>query len=67
MIPTNHVNQKILEWEERIEKCKEDEIEFDKWKSKVFDDKDLVGHNFFIYDHKLEKDDIGSVTDDGVT
>ncbi|GJT57456.1 retrotransposon protein, putative, ty1-copia subclass [Tanacetum coccineum] len=51
---------KILEWEERIEKCKEDEIEFGKWKSKVFDDKDLVGHNFFIYDHKLEKDDIES-------
>ncbi|GJU10357.1 hypothetical protein Tco_1132753 [Tanacetum coccineum] len=67
MILTNHVNRRILEWEERIEKCKEYEIEFGKCKSKVFNDKNLVGDNFFIYEHQLEKENSGSLTDDGVT
>ncbi|GKA44525.1 hypothetical protein Tco_0737249 [Tanacetum coccineum] len=61
MIPTNHVNKRILEWQERIEKCKEDEMEFGKWRSKVFDDKNLVGCNLFIYEHELKKDDVGSM------
>ncbi|GJU65679.1 retrovirus-related pol polyprotein from transposon TNT 1-94 [Tanacetum coccineum] len=42
MIPANYVTRRILEWEERIENCQEDEIEFSKWRSKVFDDKNLV-------------------------
>ncbi|GJR72699.1 reverse transcriptase domain-containing protein [Tanacetum coccineum] len=67
MIPTNHMNRRILEWEKRIERCKEDEIEFSKLRSKVFDDKNLVGHNFFIYDHDIENEDDSSVMNDGVT
>ncbi|GJR82434.1 zf-CCHC domain-containing protein [Tanacetum coccineum] len=66
MIPTNYVNRRILEWEERIENCQEDKIEFSKWRSKVFDDKNLVGHNFFIYNHELEKES-SSVSEEGVT
>ncbi|GJR85896.1 zf-CCHC domain-containing protein [Tanacetum coccineum] len=34
---------KILEWEERIEKCKEDETEFGKWKNKVILDEKSLG------------------------
>ncbi|GJU57854.1 hypothetical protein Tco_1235620 [Tanacetum coccineum] len=67
LIPTIYVNRRILEWEERIENCKEDEIEFGKWRSKVFDNKNPVGHSVFIYDHELEKEDGSSMTDDGVT
>ncbi|GJV63405.1 zf-CCHC domain-containing protein [Tanacetum coccineum] len=66
MILTYFVKGGILECEERIEKCKDDEIEFGKWRSKVFEDKNLVGHNFFIYDDELEKDD-DSRMDDRVT
>ncbi|GJX22311.1 retrovirus-related pol polyprotein from transposon TNT 1-94 [Tanacetum coccineum] len=64
MILTNYVNRRILEWEERIESCQENKIEFNKWRSKVFDNKNLVGHNFFVY--ALEDKD-GSVSDVGVT
>nr|GFB39148.1 hypothetical protein [Tanacetum cinerariifolium] len=63
MIPTNYVNRRILEWEERIKNCQENETGFNKWRSKVLGDKNLVGHNFFVY--KLEKED-SSVSDVGV-
>nr|GEW95878.1 hypothetical protein [Tanacetum cinerariifolium] len=66
MIPTNFMNRRILEWEEQIKKCKDDEIKLRKWRSKVFKDKNLVGHNFFIYDDELKKDD-DSRTDDRTT
>ncbi|GJY98020.1 zf-CCHC domain-containing protein [Tanacetum coccineum] len=54
MIPTNYVNRRVLEWEERIKICQENEIGFIKWRFKVFDDKNLIGHNFFFYE--LEKE-----------
>ncbi|GJY46508.1 hypothetical protein Tco_0435571 [Tanacetum coccineum] len=50
IFPTNYVNRRILEWEERIENCQENEMGFNKWRSKVFDDKNLVRHNFFVYE-----------------
>ncbi|GJT55230.1 hypothetical protein Tco_0990284 [Tanacetum coccineum] len=54
MIPTNYVNRRVLEWEEIIKICQENEIGFIKWRFKVFDDKNLIGHNFFFYE--LEKE-----------
>ncbi|GKA75595.1 hypothetical protein Tco_0781973 [Tanacetum coccineum] len=42
IFPTNYVNRRILEWEERIENCQENEMGFNKWRSKVFDDKNLM-------------------------
>ncbi|GJW09886.1 hypothetical protein Tco_1575713 [Tanacetum coccineum] len=50
---------RILEWEERIENCKDGKIKFGKWREKMFDDKNLVRHHFFIYDHELENDGSG--------
>ncbi|GKB94784.1 zinc finger, CCHC-type containing protein [Tanacetum coccineum] len=49
IILTNHVNKIILEWEERIKNHQEKEMGLNKWRSKVFDDKYLIRHNFFIY------------------
>ncbi|GKD56366.1 hypothetical protein Tco_1289753 [Tanacetum coccineum] len=60
--------RRILEWEERIENFQEDELGFSKWRSKAFDDKNLVGNNFFFYGHELKKDRRGSsVSGEGVT
>ncbi|GJT53361.1 hypothetical protein Tco_0988415 [Tanacetum coccineum] len=64
MIPTNYLNRRILEWEERIKNCQKDEMRFSKWRSKVFDDKNIVGHNFFIYELAEEG---SSVSGEGVT
>ncbi|GJU62772.1 MAK10-like protein [Tanacetum coccineum] len=49
IILTNHVKIRILEWEKRINNHQEKEMGLNKWRSKVFDDKHLMGHNFFIY------------------
>nr|GEX02704.1 zf-CCHC domain-containing protein/DUF4219 domain-containing protein/UBN2 domain-containing protein [Tanacetum cinerariifolium] len=64
MIPTNYVNKIILEWEERIKIYQENKMGFNKWRSKVFDDKNLAGHNLFVYE--LEEED-SNVNDVGVT
>ncbi|GKB83303.1 hypothetical protein Tco_0950198 [Tanacetum coccineum] len=64
MIPTNYVNRRILEWEERIKKRQKDEMRFSKGRSKVFDDKNIIGHNFFIYELAEEG---SSVSGEGVT
>ncbi|GJS51744.1 hypothetical protein Tco_0625106 [Tanacetum coccineum] len=36
--PTNTISRLILEWEERIKLHQEKEMEFDQWRSKVFND-----------------------------
>ncbi|GKE72677.1 zf-CCHC domain-containing protein [Tanacetum coccineum] len=64
MIPTNDVNRRILEWEQRIKNCQDDKMGFSKWRSKVFDDKNLVGHNLFVYE--LDKEG-SNVSGEGVT
>ncbi|GKD05067.1 hypothetical protein Tco_1180041 [Tanacetum coccineum] len=64
IISTNHVNRRILEWEERIKNHQEKEMGLNKWRSKVFDNKHLIGHNFFIYVFGNEGYD---VSDEGVT
>ncbi|GJW25488.1 zinc finger, CCHC-type containing protein [Tanacetum coccineum] len=57
--------RRILEWEERVENFKDGKIEFSERRGKVFNNKNLGGHNFFIYDHELEKNE-SSVSVKGV-
>nr|GEU68861.1 hypothetical protein [Tanacetum cinerariifolium] len=64
IIPTNHLNRRFLEWEERIKNHQEKEIRLNKWRGKVLDDKHLIGHNFFIYMFGNEDCDVNG---EGVT